>query len=51
MFDEKEKAVIAELVSKTQVSPLQKNGAEILAILQSILVKVTPEVPTEPVKE
>ena len=41
---EQEKAIILELVSKTQVSPTQSNAVEILAILQSIIKKLTEKV-------
>ena len=39
-----EKAIILELVSKTQVSPTQGNAVEILAVLQSIIKKLTEKV-------
>jgi hypothetical protein len=41
---EQEKQIIVEIVSKTQVSPLQSNAVEVLAILQSIIKKLTEKV-------
>ena len=47
-FTDQEKAIILELVSKTQVSPAQSNAVEILAVLQSIIKKLTDKIETIP---
>lgn len=43
-FSTQEKQIIVEVIGKVQVSPLQGNAVEILAVLQSIIKKLsTPE--------
>jgi len=44
-FTEQEKLIIAELVSKTQVSPLQANAVELIGVLQSIVAKLKTDIP------
>ena len=45
-FTEQEKSIMLELISKTQISPLQANAVEAIGILQSLAKKISQVQPT-----
>ena len=45
MFTKQESDIILELVSKTQISPMQQNATEVLGVLQSIIKKLSTPAP------
>lgn len=42
ILTDQEKALLLEVVSSLQVSPKQPNAVEVMALLKSIIAKLTP---------